>query len=528
MKPTIMILALALLVSGQAFAQAAPPEAINYQGVLRDSADDPLDGSVDMVFRFFDAATGGNELLVDSHLASGSGSVTVANGLFNVDVGGGTLLIGSGTGAVSTLRALFHDHTDVYMEVQVGSETLSPRTRVVASAYALNVPDETDVDAYVANNGYALQSSLAAVATSGNFADLSGVPAGIADGDDDTLGSLSCSDGQVAAWVGSAWTCVDVTPQVTNDLVYDSGWVTFPMRQDLTLSTGSSFEFALGIVRSWDDVGGEVVSPLMATNSTSYAPTYMQLDEAAGTVTTMGWDNLVAIRDPGDRSNVLVNNGNLRVTAFDRLPDWDSNWFSCNQYTTYQFFHSLGSVPQLVLLEVAQNSDGSGWRFPTLSASNHDGSSWTQTSIVFLDSTAVTIRTGAPLLRGRTNATGTAVAPMNGYCRVRAFVWTPDYDSGWLPITTTAGNRDKYVEHGLGRIPSMFMLYVAQNPDGSGWFVPAMGGYHSSYTYGVGVYDLTEDWVTIKGGASAVAQFLDSGGSGMVPAAGYVRFVAWK
>src|SRR5262245_58663271 len=44
-----------------------PPSRMNYQGVLRDQNSVPLSGTYDMTFRFFDAATGGNEIVVDQH-----------------------------------------------------------------------------------------------------------------------------------------------------------------------------------------------------------------------------------------------------------------------------------------------------------------------------------------------------------------------------------------------------------------------------------------------------------------------------
>ncbi len=45
---------------------------------------------------------------------------------------------------------------------------------------------ESEVDNYVSNNGYALASDLSALALSGSWADLTGAPVGLADGDDDT------------------------------------------------------------------------------------------------------------------------------------------------------------------------------------------------------------------------------------------------------------------------------------------------------------------------------------------------------
>ena len=42
-----------------------------------------------------------------------------------------------------------------------------------------------------------------------NWANISGVPADLADGDDDTLSGLSCAQGQIVGWSGSAWMCTD-------------------------------------------------------------------------------------------------------------------------------------------------------------------------------------------------------------------------------------------------------------------------------------------------------------------------------
>ena len=118
--------------------QVLPPDQMNYQGVLRDQNGNPLTGTYDMVFRFMDAATGGNEILVDSHTAANSNAVIVAGGLFDVALGTGTMSDGSGPGAYTVLRTVFRDYTDVWLEIEVGTETLSPRTRIQSAPYAFN------------------------------------------------------------------------------------------------------------------------------------------------------------------------------------------------------------------------------------------------------------------------------------------------------------------------------------------------------------------------------------------------------
>ncbi|UCF80833.1 MAG: hypothetical protein JSV08_10100 [Acidobacteriota bacterium] len=138
MKNTAICLAM-FAAATLAFAQAAPPDLVNFQGVLRDSSDAPLDGAYDMTFRFFDDPAAGNEILIDSHTAAGSGAVTVTGGLFNVSLGGGTVTDGSGPGTYTALTDVFRDYSAVYVEVQVGADpAMTPRIRVVSAAYALN------------------------------------------------------------------------------------------------------------------------------------------------------------------------------------------------------------------------------------------------------------------------------------------------------------------------------------------------------------------------------------------------------
>jgi hypothetical protein len=133
-----LALSIAVVIAVSSVPAADPPTVVNYQGVLRDALDKPRTGTFDMVFRFFDAPTAGTEILVDSHTGGGGSAVTVSGGLFNVQLGGGTVADGSGAGAYTSLDQVFRDYGTAYLQVTVGAETLSPRIRIQSAAYALN------------------------------------------------------------------------------------------------------------------------------------------------------------------------------------------------------------------------------------------------------------------------------------------------------------------------------------------------------------------------------------------------------
>ena len=89
MKTTMKRILVAFLLLGLTGVvhAASPPDQINFQGVLRDDNNDPLDGDFDMQFRFFDMAAGGTETMLDQHLLAGTGQVTVSAGLLSVALG---------------------------------------------------------------------------------------------------------------------------------------------------------------------------------------------------------------------------------------------------------------------------------------------------------------------------------------------------------------------------------------------------------------------------------------------------------
>ncbi len=125
----LTILAASLLLGGSsAWAQASPPELITYQGRLANASDEALTGTYAMTFKFYDASSTGTLLLTDT-----ASSVSVNLGLFTVKLGGALT-----TGTESSLAGVFRNHAAVYLEMKVGTETLSPRVQMISAGYALN------------------------------------------------------------------------------------------------------------------------------------------------------------------------------------------------------------------------------------------------------------------------------------------------------------------------------------------------------------------------------------------------------
>jgi hypothetical protein len=124
-----LVFALVVLLACSPFfithsALCASPQIINYQGKLTDSSGQDLNGTYDLTFSLYTASTGGTSVWSEAH-----SSVTVTNGFFNV-------LLGSVN--TNTLAAIFQANSTLYMEIKVGTETLSPRVQIGSAGYALS------------------------------------------------------------------------------------------------------------------------------------------------------------------------------------------------------------------------------------------------------------------------------------------------------------------------------------------------------------------------------------------------------
>jgi len=119
---SIFLAAGGVVASPPMFGDDPPVEStINYQGQLTDpDTGNPYDGTYDMQFLFYDAATGGSQ--VGSTITEND--VAVTNGLFNVKL--------------DVNQADFNGQ-GLWLEVMVEGETLSPRQEILPVPYALSL-----------------------------------------------------------------------------------------------------------------------------------------------------------------------------------------------------------------------------------------------------------------------------------------------------------------------------------------------------------------------------------------------------
>ncbi len=115
-----LLVALAVALTTFA-ANAAVPGQVNYQGLLLDGIGDPVTGPVDMVFSLYPDPSGGSALWTEVHDA-----VDVLDGVYEVE-------LGSTTALTPDLLA----GAAVYLEIEVESEIMTPRQRLLAVPYAL-------------------------------------------------------------------------------------------------------------------------------------------------------------------------------------------------------------------------------------------------------------------------------------------------------------------------------------------------------------------------------------------------------
>jgi hypothetical protein len=162
---TISVTIVTLGLAATATAAADAPAYVAVQGVLTDTDGTPVEGDTMMRFGLYTSDIGGAEVWTESQL------VLVEGGLFTAYLGDSTVLD----------LAVFRDHDALHLGVSVGGEAEMARFQIATAGYAGFAQYAGDA----ASLGGSAAADFAAATHAHGWSDLSGIPAGFADGTDD-------------------------------------------------------------------------------------------------------------------------------------------------------------------------------------------------------------------------------------------------------------------------------------------------------------------------------------------------------
>jgi len=191
-RPPLLALVLAL---GALPARAQVPHVIGYQGRLLRADGTAASGTASVTFTVFDAETGGSALWFETQ------TLGLSDGYYSTFLG----LVNAASDALFEGGARF-------LEVKVGSETLSPRQQVGAVAYAKTAQNVAGGSANVASlkvGGQTVVDSAGRLAGSARYS----AGAGIAvDDATQTVSLQNCPAGQILVRADASWQCAPANP----------------------------------------------------------------------------------------------------------------------------------------------------------------------------------------------------------------------------------------------------------------------------------------------------------------------------
>ena len=124
-KAFVLSFVIAIALSATVIMAAGANQQISLQGKLTDASGKPLDGPYSVTFKIYDAATGGTQVGGWSETQA----VTVSKGLFQTQLG-----------SVVAFPAGVAFDKPYWVEIMVGTETLSPRYVLAGSPYTVRAP----------------------------------------------------------------------------------------------------------------------------------------------------------------------------------------------------------------------------------------------------------------------------------------------------------------------------------------------------------------------------------------------------
>jgi hypothetical protein len=334
----LAVLALTFLAT---LASADIPQKINYQGRLSDiSTGEPQEGSHEMIFSIYDAAEDGTQLWTETLTVQVSSS-----GVFSAVLGG-----------INPIEIAFDG--PVWLQVEVGGETLAPRREMVSVPYAFSAMESghsassdslggygadafSDTghvhdDRYVPGDSLGVPGSLNSGANPVDWTRLKNVPAGFADGTDDaggTAGGGWIDDGTVVRLEDAA-DSVGIGTGLPGEKLDVAGTVRvegFSMPDDsvfghvLTADTSGtgSWQAPVADGHSLDDVTGSLEDVVYVDDSG---------DVGVGTADPT--HRLHVRDDSNSQTGIMIENLSTGPSSGERISFKDENGSTTGIYTT--------------------------------------------------------------------------------------------------------------------------------------------------------------------------------------------------
>ncbi len=209
----IIIISLSVMLITLAFGQAVykggevrlSPRQLNYQGFLTDTLGNPVTNpAMSMTLGIWSASSGGTQLWFENQ------TIDIQKGIFNIIVGDLTTLPDS----------IFTKNPNRWLELTVGGITLSPRTRIVSTAYAY-----TSTIADTAGNAKLLQGkdTVALDARYVNEGQVNSISTPMIIDTAVTMAKIAragASANQVIKWNGAAWAPANDISSADNHWTY--------------------------------------------------------------------------------------------------------------------------------------------------------------------------------------------------------------------------------------------------------------------------------------------------------------------
>ena len=277
-----LLLTLALVLAGASSALAVPMQ-LAHQGYLSDADGQAITGSVVITFSLWDEAEDGAQVWTEAR------TVDVVDGVYST-------LLGSETPIAEVLR----QEPALWLQLQINGEPLLPRHPVASAPNAIVADTAINIDGGTVNASSVSIGGSEVINASGSWTGGAGsIEWSSVEGAPDTLGGLSCADGDRAVWNDSnqLWECGSAT--VTLD------------RLDTATATSGQVLTYDGGQTAWED-------PVLAANSPCSLTTlneplnYAEVDCGGTPVFMRTWRPFAQVDVGGNHTCGLASSGSVQ------------------------------------------------------------------------------------------------------------------------------------------------------------------------------------------------------------------------